>query len=140
MITDIREKNIENDKLIYSDISYKIIGAAFTVYNELGFGHMEKIYQRALAKELHLQNLNFKEQVSYKVLYKGENIGNSFLDFLVEDKVIVELKKCDHFSKKNIDQVVNYLKISDLKLAMLINFSKNGVLHKRLVNLNENPK
>jgi GxxExxY protein len=140
MITDIREKNIENDKLIYSDISYKIIGAAFTVYNELGFGHMEKIYQRALAKELQLQNLNFKEQVPYKVLYKGENIGNNFLDFLVEDKVIVELKKNDHFSKKNIDQVVNYLKISDLKLAMLINFSKNGVLHKRLVNLNENSK
>ncbi len=136
MIRDINSLDIEKDKLIHSDISYQIIGTAFTVYNELGFGHLEKIYQRAFAKELQLQNINFKEQV----LYKGENIGNSFFDFLVEDKVIVELKKSDYFSKKNIDQVVNYLKISDLKLAMLINFSKNGVLHKRLVNLNNEEK
>jgi len=140
MIRDIRDKEVSDDKLIYSDISYKIIGAAFTVYNELGFGHLEKIYQRAFAKELQLQKLNFKEQVPYKVVYKGETVGNSYLDFLVEDKVIIELKKSDHFSKKNIDQVVNYLKISDLQLALLINFSKNGVLHKRLVNLIKDPK
>lgn len=132
------EENLEKEsgtKLIHSDLSYKIIGTAFTVYNELGFGHMEKIYQRAFAKELELQKLDFKEQVPYKVIYKGENIGNSYLDFLVEGKVIVELKKSDFFSKKNIDQVVNYLKVSNLQLAVLINFSKNGVLHKRLVNL-----
>ncbi len=140
MIKDIKDIQLSGEKLIYSDISYKVIGAAFTVYNELGFGHLEKIYQRAIAKEFQLQNVNFKEQVPYKVLYKGENVGSSFFDFLVEDKVIVELKKSDHFSKKNIDQVVNYLKVSGLQLALLINFSKNGVLHKRLVNLNKEEK
>lgn len=138
MITDLRSIEPGNGKLIHSELSYKIIGTAFTVYNELGFGHLEKIYQKAFAKELEFQKLNFKEQVPYKVLYKGENIGNSYFDFLVEGKVIVELKKSDHFSKKNIDQVVNYLKISDLQLALLFNFSKNGVLHKRLVNINKN--
>jgi GxxExxY protein len=144
MIRDriILEENpgeVKEPKLIHPDISYKIIGIAFTVYNELGFGHLEKIYQRAFAKELELQKLKYKEQVPYKVFYKGESIGTGYLDFLVEDKVIIELKKSDHFSKKNIDQVVNYLKISNLKLALLINFSKNGVLHKRLVNLHNQP-
>lgn len=129
--------NIEGDpgKLIFVDLSYKLIGAAFTAHNELGYGHLEKIYQRAFAKELQLQQVAFKEQVPYKVFYKSEYVGKGYLDFLVEDKVIVELKKSDYFSKKNIDQVVNYLKISDLQLAILFNFSKNGVLHKRLVNI-----
>jgi len=139
MIRDIHSLDTKENILIHSELSYKIIGTAFTVYNELGFGHLEKIYQRAFAKELQLQKLSFKEQVPYKVLYKGENIGNSYFDFLVEDTVIVELKKSDYFSKKNIDQVVNYLKISDLQLALLINFSKNGVLHKRLVNIYKEP-
>lgn len=115
MPTDIT--NIEGDpsKLIFADLSYKLIGAAFTVYNELGYGHLEKIYQRAFAKELQLQQVAFKEQVPYKVFYKSEYVGTGYLDFLVEDKVIVELKKSDYFSQKNIDQVVNYLKISDLQ-------------------------
>lgn len=137
MIKDLKNIAPEN-KLVHSDISYQVIGSAFTVYNELGFGHLEKIYQRAIAEEFRLRKLKFREQVPYKVMYKGKNIGNSYLDFLVEDKVIVELKKSDYFSKKNIDQVINYLKISDVQLALLINFSKNGVLHKRLVNLIKN--
>src|SRR5438270_7318157 len=99
MIRDIHSLETKNSILIHSELSYKIIGTAFTVYNELGFGHLEKIYQRAFAKELTLQKLKFKEQVPYKVMYKGENIGNSYLDFLVEDTVIIELKKSDHFSK-----------------------------------------
>lgn len=139
MIRDLKNIAPEN-KLVHSEISYEVIGSAFSVYYELGFGHLEKIYQRALAEEFRLRKMKFQEQVPYKVTYKGKNIGNSFFDFLVEDKVIVELKKSDFFSKKNIEQVTNYLKVSDLQLALLINFSKNGVLHKRLVNLINNDK
>lgn len=110
--------------LIYPELSYKLVGLAFTVFNELDFGHLEKKYQRAYAKELALEKLKFKEQVPYNVIYKGEIIGKGYLDFLVEDKIIIELKRNDHYSKKHIDQVVNYLKISGLKLALLIHFSK----------------
>ena len=65
---------VKNENVIYPELSYRIVGIAFTVYNELGFGHLEKIYQRAFAKELAIEELPFKEQVSYPVLYKGEKI------------------------------------------------------------------
>ena len=126
---------IRKDDLVYPELSYKLVGLAYTVSNELGFGHLEKIYQRAFAKELALEKLNFKEQVPYSVTYKGEVIGKNYLDFLVEDKVIIELKRNDFFAKKHIEQVVNYLKVSDLKLALLIHFSKEGVKYKRIVNI-----
>ena len=121
--------------LAHPELSYKIMGIAFTVSNQLGYGHLEKIYQRAFAKELELQRLKFKEQVPYSVSYKGEIIGKSYLDFLIDDSVIVELKRNDIFSKKNIEQVTNYLKVSDLKLAILIHFSKDGVKYKRILNV-----
>ena len=73
------------------------MGIAFTVSNELGYGHLENIYQRAFAKELEFQKLKFKEQVPYSVSYKGEIIGKSYLDFLIDDSVIVELKRNDIF-------------------------------------------
>ena len=71
---------VRKDDLVYPELSYKLVGVAFTVSNELGFGHLEKIYQRAFAKELALQKLNFEEQVPYSVLYKGEVIGKNYLD------------------------------------------------------------
>jgi GxxExxY protein len=72
---------IKNPELVYPELSYKLIGLAYTVSNELGFGHLEKIYQRAYAKELSLEKLKFTEQVPYSVFYKGEAIGKSYLDF-----------------------------------------------------------
>jgi GxxExxY protein len=130
----VKEKIIRED-LVYPELSYKLVGIAFTVFNELDFGHLEKIYQRAFAKELASEKLKFQEQVQYNVVYKGEVIGKGFLDFLVDDKIIIELKRNDNFSKKHIEQVVNYLKISNLKLALLIHFSKDGVKYKRIVNV-----
>lgn len=125
---------VEKKDLIYPELSYQLIGIAYTVSNELGHGHLEKIYQRAFAKELKVAGLNFKEQVPYPVSYKGEIIGRNYLDFLIEDKVIIELKRTAFFSKKNIDQVVNYLRVSGLQLCLLIHFTSDGVRFKRLVN------
>jgi GxxExxY protein len=127
-------KTIQNQDLIYPELSYKLVGLAYTVFNELGHGHLEKVYQRAYAKELKDSGINFKEQVSYKVIYKEEVIGNNYLDFLIDDIVIIELKRSDFYSKKYIDQVSNYLKVSELKLALLINFTSSGVRCKRIVN------
>ncbi len=125
---------IQKQDLIYPELSYKLVGLAYNVFNELGHGHLEKIYQKAYAKELKEAGIIFKEQAPYKVIYKEEIIGNNYLDFLIEEKVIIELKRSDFYSKKYIDQVSNYIKVSNLKLAILINFTTNGVRIKRIVN------
>lgn len=127
-------KMIQKQDLIYPELSYKLVGLAYNVFNELGHGHLEKIYQKAYAKELIEAGIIFKEQAPYQVIYKEEIIGNNFLDFLIEEKVIIELKRSDFYSKKYIDQVSNYIKVSNLKLAILINFTSNGVRIKRIVN------
>jgi GxxExxY protein len=125
---------IQKQDLIYPELSYKLVCLAYNVFNELGHGHLEKIYQKAYAKELKEAGIIFKEQAPYQVIYKEEIIGNNFLDFLIEEKVIIELKRSDFYSKKYIDQVSNYIKVSNLKLAILINFTSNGVRIKRIVN------
>jgi GxxExxY protein len=127
-------KMIQKQDLIYPELSYKLVGLAYNVHNELGHGHLEKIYQKAYAKELKEAGISFKEQAQYQVIYKEEVIGNNYLDFLIENKVIIELKRSDFHSKKYIDQISNYIKVSDLKLAILINFTINGVRIKRIVN------
>ncbi len=127
-------KMIQKQDLIYPELSYKLVGLAYDVFNELGHGHLEKIYQKAYAKELKEAGIIFKEQAPYQVIYKEEIIGNNFLDFLIEEKVIIELKRSDFYSKKYIDQVSNYIKVSNLRLAILINFTSNGVRIKRIVN------
>ena len=127
-------KMIQKQDLIYPELSYKLVGLAYNVFNELGHGHLEKIYQKAYAKELKEAGIVFKEQAPYQVIYKEEVIGNNYLDFLIEEKVIIELKRSDFYSKKYIDQVSNYVKVSNLKLAILINFTTNGVRIKRIVN------
>ena len=125
---------LQREGLIYPELSYKLVGLAYNVFNELGHGHLEKIYQKAYAKELIEANIEFKEQAPYKVIYKEEVIGNNYLDFLIEGKVIIELKRSDFYAKKYIDQISNYIKVSNLKLAILINFTSNGVRIKRIVN------
>ncbi len=127
-------KMIQKQDLIYPELSYKLVGLAYNVFNELGHGHLEKVYQKAYAKELKDAEIMFKEQALCQVIYKEEIIGNNFLDFLIEDKVIIELKRSDFYSKKYIDQISNYIKVSNLKLAILINFTSNGVRIKRIVN------
>jgi GxxExxY protein len=127
-------KMIQKQDLIYPELSYQLVGLAYNVFNELGHGHLEKIYQKAYAKELKEAGIVFKEQAPYQVIYKEEVIGNNYLDFLIEEKVIIELKRSDFYSKKYIDHVSNYIKVSNLKLAILINFTSNGVRIKRVVN------
>ncbi len=131
------EGKLKRNDLIYPELSYKIVGCAFEVFNELGFGHAEKYYQKAMAITLKNAGLTFKEQFYAPLKFQGELVGKLYLDFLVEDKIIIELKKNDHFSKSNIDQVNQYLLSSKLQLALLINFSSKGVISKRLVNIEQ---
>ena len=128
------QSKLRRKDILYPELSYKIVGCAFDVYNSIGSGHHEKYYQRALAEGFSAQNLSFSEQVNLPLKYKEKIIGRIFLDFLVDNKIVVEIKKGEHFSKTNIDQVMEYLKLSNLQLAILINFGIQGVVFKRIVN------
>ncbi|MFA6132263.1 MAG: GxxExxY protein [Patescibacteria group bacterium] len=121
--------------LLYRDESFEIVGAAFEVFNQLGSGHRERTYQRALAEELKKRGKKFKEQFYIPVKYNGKIVGQNFFDFLVEDKIIVELKCEKYFSGAHIKQVLDYLVSGDLQLGILLNFTSEGVKQKRIVNI-----
>jgi GxxExxY protein len=130
----MKSPTLKRNDLVYPELSYQIVGCAYEVFKSLGHGHAEKIYQRAMAVMLTERKIDHKEQVYIPVKFRDKIIGKSFLDFSVDEKIIVELKKDFHFSKMHIDQVLNYLKTSNLKLAILINFGKEGVTFKRIIN------
>ena len=130
----VNQKKIRED-LILPELSFDIVGCAFDVYNEIGPGHLEKIYQKAFAIALKNKNISFMEQFYAPLFYKGQVIGKHFIDFLIEDKIIVEIKKGNYYSKSNIDQVNQYLISCDLQLALLINFGNEKVHTKRVVNI-----
>ncbi len=132
-VTNIQMKE---DKVIHKELSYQIVGMAFDVYNALGYGYQEKYYQRAFAHGLTEKSIGFEREACIPIAFKGATIGRYYLDFLVEKKIVVELKKGDHFSKTNIEQVNAYLKATKIKLAILINFTSAGVKFMRLLNIN----
>lgn len=131
----MKQPEVRRKDLLYPELSYEIVGCAYEVFKEIGFGHSEKVYQQAMAILFKEKNWNFKEQVYCNIKFRGAILNKRFLDFEVENKIIVELKKDVHFSKAHIDQVLDYLKLSKLKLAILINFGKEGVAYKRIVNV-----
>jgi GxxExxY protein len=122
-------------KIIYPELSYRIMGVVFEVFNSLGFGYQEKVYQKALETAFTELGLEFKSQCPYKIFYKGKEIGRNFVDFIIENKVVLEIKKNGRFSRRNIEQVNQYLKVTNLKLAILINFTPQGIKYKRLINI-----
>lgn len=104
------------------DLTEKIIGCAYKVYNELGAGFIEKVYENALMIELKNEGLAAQQQYPVKVYYKGNLIGDYVADIVVEDRVIVELKAVSQLTKAHEVQLVNYLKATRLEVGLLINF------------------
>jgi GxxExxY protein len=94
---------------------------------------LEKVYERALVREFDVRGLRSQQQVPYPLEYKGVSVGNYMADIVVEDRVIVELKCVDSFSAQHMAQALNYLRASNLKLALLINFQKSKVEWKRII-------
>ncbi len=132
MDTKVRTKRTD---LIYPELSYDIVGALFKVFSAVGAGHKEAVYQRTTALALQDAQVSFKEQVYLPLLFKKEIVGKYFLDFLIEDKIILELKVRNYFSLSDIKQVIRYLKTYKLKLGILAHFTKDGVRYKRILNL-----
>jgi GxxExxY protein len=121
-------------KIIYPELSYEIIGAAFKVFNNLEYGHNEKYYQRALEEEFKIKKINFEKEKEVDLLYLDKKIGKYRLDFILENKIVVELKVLSDFRQRHIKQVMGYLKETKLKLAIIIYFTKAGVKYRRVVN------
>lgn len=110
-----------------------VVGSAYEVANTLGAGFLEKVYERALSRELVLRGISADTQVSFGVRYKGQQIGSYVADLVVGDQLIVELKCVDKFGPEHMAQAINYLKASGLKIALLINFKKPRIQWKRVV-------
>jgi len=116
------------EKIVENDLSYIIRGCVFDVYNELGPGLLESIYEAALAYELREKGLNVKTQVGLPVKYKDAQLDLGYrIDILVEDKVIIELKSIETILDVHHKQVLTYLKLTKLKLGLLINFNSNDI-------------
>ena len=122
-------------ELKYKDIIEKIIGASFEVHKFLGNGFQEVIYQRALAWELSQAGLSFAREIEQDIFYKKltEPIGTRRADFVVEGKVLVELKALVELEDVHLAQVLNYLKAYKLEVGLLINFGSKSLAFKRLV-------
>jgi GxxExxY protein len=123
------------NELKYKDITEKIIGAAFEVHSFLGNGFQEVIYQRALAWEMRQKGLEFAREIEQDIYYKDlpEPIGTRRADFVVEGKVLVELKAVTNLEEVHWAQVLNYLKAYRLEVGLLINFGSKSLTFKRFV-------
>ena len=120
---------------LYQGLSKLIYGAAEDVFFYLGNGHFEKVYENALIIELEKRKLNVRKQVPLNVYYKeGQIIGTYIADLVVEDKIIIELKANSFVTKENYAQLLNYLKTTNYRLGLIINFGGKKLFVKRLIN------
>ena len=121
--------------LLHSDITEKIIGASFEVHKFLGNGFQEVIYQRALAHEMKNAGLYFAREIEQDIFYKDlpEPIGTRRADFVVENKVLVEIKAQKELEDVHLAQILNYLRAYKIEIGLLINFGGKSLTFKRLV-------
>lgn len=122
-------------ELIYKELSYKIVGLAYQIDNELGFGHNEKVYCDALEKLLIKHKIEYKRELYAPIIIEGEVIKKKYFDFVIDDKIIVEIKVGNYNYKPTCTQLFRYLKQSCLKLGLIIRFTKSGVQVKRIPNI-----
>ena len=115
----------------YEDITHKIIGAAYRVFNTLGFGFLESVYKKAMLIELSKDDLKVEPEKPLQVLYDNQIVGDFFVDLFVEETVVVELKSVENLTKAHEVQLVNYLNGLQKDIGLLINFGPSGVDVKR---------
>jgi len=115
---------------LHSELTGKIIKAYYRVYNTLGYGFLEKVYERAMLIELQHEGLICIAQQSIRVFYEEEEVGQYCADILVENKVILELKAAESLCEEHEAQLLNYLRATDIEVGLLLNFGKKPE-HKR---------
>lgn len=118
----------------YKEESYEIIGALFDVYNHLGSGFLEIVYKDAIEYEFCQRKIPFEREKQYSVNYKDVVLNHKFYaDFVVFDKIILEIKSVENLYEKHVAQCINYLKVSGCQLALLANYHKDSLKYKRIL-------
>ena len=120
-------------ELLFKELSYAVIGAAMEVHRVLGPGFLEAVYQAALAHELTLRGIRFEQLKRLPVSYKEVLVGDYEADFVIDDKIILEIKAALTLHPKHEAQAINYLAATGFQLAILLNFGADSLQHKRLV-------
>ncbi|MFC3417281.1 GxxExxY protein [Algoriphagus hitonicola] len=120
--------------LIYKEESYQIIGKCMEVHRNLGYGFLEIVYKDALEYEFRKSGINYQREKEYLVNYKGIILPHRFYaDFIIMDKIILEVKAVSGIAPEFVAQAINYLKVSQNRLALIVNFGTNNLHHKRVV-------
>jgi GxxExxY protein len=126
-----KEREYRDPGRAADEIAHAVIGAALAVHSALGPGHLERVYERALAVELEYRGIGFQTQVPADVHYREVLVGESRIDMIIEEWVVVEIKSVERLSTIHTVQALSYLKITELPLALLLNFNvpllKDGI-------------
>ncbi len=122
-----------NPDYLYSELSDSIINCFYKVYNVLGFGFLEKIYQKSLEIELTNNGIIFEPQYPIKVYYENSIVGEYYADIFVEDKIIIEIKAISTLVKENELQLINYLKSTNIEVGLLLNFGEKPEIKRRVL-------
>ena len=122
------------NEVIYKELSYHVMEAVFEVHNALGGGFVESMYEKALAYELELRNISFERQKVVTVLYKGHVVGTHRLDFVVDGKIILELKAASALTDVFKQQTLPYLKATNMRRGILITFGTQRAQYTRIAN------
>jgi len=121
------------DKLLYRELTYKIIGILYRVHTALGCGFPEKVYQKAIEIELKKENISSETEKLFKVVYNGEDVGSFRLDMIINGKVIVEIKAVERLPKVFKEQLISQLKASPYELGLLVNFGAPKLEYIRII-------
>lgn len=121
-----------NEEYLYKELTSEIIKRFYTVYNVLGYGFLEKVYEKALKFELEKAGLHVERQKPINVFYENELIGEYFADLLVENNVIIELKAAEGICEEHENQLINYLKATDIEVGLLLNFGKKPEVKRKI--------
>lgn len=125
----------KREDLIYPELSYQLVGIMYDVHNELGGGLREKTYEKAIIRAFEEKKIEFKNQFPIDVIYRGEKVAKRYFDFLIEDKIVLEIKTGSYFKKESLKQIYEYLKSANLKLGIIVNFGKDKVKFSRILNI-----
>lgn len=123
----------------YGDVTERIIGCAMRVHRYFGLGFPEVVCKRALVIELENDGLRYKTEVEKDIYYRGKFIGKRRLDLIIDEKILIALKAIKELDKSYYNQILNYLKIFDLEIGLLLNFGTNSLQFKRFINSRKNP-
>ena len=123
---------MEKENFKHSDLTDKIIKAFYKVYNTLGYGFLEKVYENAMSIELRKAGLQHIKQHPIDVFYDEEQVGNYYADIIVEDKVIIELKAAEGLCEEHEAQLTNYLRATEIEVGLLVNFGKEPQLKRKV--------